>query len=147
MVLLRTGIVLEKSGGALQKMLPPFACGLGGPLGSGRQWFPWIHLQDEVGIILWALENQKLSGPVNAVAPEPVTMQQFSSSLGRVLQRPSWLPVPAFALKILLGEMSSMLLEGERVSAQKILEAGYRFKHPKLDEALVAILKNSKGNI
>jgi hypothetical protein len=140
-VILRLGVVLEKGGGALSKILPPFQIFAGGPLGSGRQWFSWIHREDVVGAILFALDNPALSGPVNVVAPEAVTMGEFCKTLGRVMHRPSWAPVPAFALKILLGEMSEMLLAGQHVVPAQLQKAGYVFHYPKLESALSAILK------
>ncbi len=138
----RTGIVLDKNGGALQKLLLPFNLFIGGPLGSGRQWFPWIHLEDEINAFLFALENPKLSGPVNLAAPESVTMKQFCTALGKAMHRPSWAPVPGFVLKILLGEMAGpLLLGGQKVVPEKLSEAGYKFRFPKLEEALSDILK------
>ncbi len=139
LVLLRTGVVLEKGGGALAKMEFPFRVFAGGPLGSGRQWFPWIHCDDELGLIEYALDQEKVSGPLNATAPLPVTMEEFCKALGRVLHRPSWAPVPAFVLKLLLGEMSELLLTGQKAVPQKALEKGYRFKYPDVEGALKAI--------
>ena len=138
-VLLRTGIVLEKEGGALAKMLPPFKLFIGGPLGCGRQWIPWVHREDVIGAILFALERSRLSGAVNVTAPEPATMKQFCAALGKVIHRPSWAPVPAFALQVLLGEMSEMLLTGQRAIPQKLETSGYRFRYPNLEETLRAI--------
>ncbi len=138
-VMLRLGIVLEKGGGALAKMLFPFQIFAGGPLGSGQQWFPWVHREDVVGAILFALENPNLSGPVNITAPNPVMIKEFCAELGKVLHRPSWAPVPAFALKIILGEMSEMLLGGQKAVPQKLTVAGYRFKYPNLQNALRSI--------
>lgn len=140
-VLLRTGIVLERGGGALEKMEPPFRIFAGGPLGSGKQWFPWIHRDDEIGLIEFALTNDKVSGPLNAVSPNPLTMADFCKALGRALHRPSWAPVPAFMLKILLGEMSEMLLTGQKAIPKAALDAGYSFKYQTADEALKAIFK------
>lgn len=139
-VLLRTGIVLERGGGALSKMLPPFQFFAGGPLGSGRQWFPWIHRQDVVRILLFALENEAISGAVNTTAPNPVTMREFCRDLGKVMHRPSWAPVPALALKILLGEMSEMLLGGQKALPEKLLKHQFIFKFPNLEGALADIL-------
>jgi len=138
-VLLRTGIVLERGGGALAKMEFPFKIFAGGPLGSGQQWFPWIHRDDEIGLIEFALTSDKVSGPLNATAPEPLTMTEFCKALGRALHRPSWAPVPAFALKVLLGEMSEMLLTGQKAIPHKALQAGYVFKYPTADAALKAV--------
>ncbi len=140
-IMIRSGVVLAKHGGALPKLLFPFRLFIGEPLGSGRQWFPWIHLEDEISAILFALENSKLSGPVNLAAPDPVTMKQFCSALGRAMHRPSWAPVPSFVLRAILGEMADVLLTGQKVVPRKLLEAGYRFRFPKLDEALRDILK------
>ncbi len=143
-VLLRIGIVMEMGGGALEKMLPPFKMFAGGPLGSGKQWFPWIHRDDIIGAILFALKNPSISGPINLTAPTPVRMNEFCSALGHALGRPSWAPVPGFALKLLLGEMSEMLLNGQKVLPEKLLKAGYKFKHPELGESLRSILKTPK---
>jgi len=140
-VRLRIGIVLEKGGGALQKMIPPFQFFIGGPLGNGRQWMSWIHREDVVGLILWALENSKVSGALNATAPNPVTMKEFADTLGKVMHRPSFAAVPGFVLKTLLGEMSDLLLKGQRVVPEKALRLGYQFKYPSLEPALRAILK------
>jgi hypothetical protein len=139
-VLLRTGLVLGKGGGALPKMLPPFRLFLGGPLGSGRQWMPWIHLEDEVSAILFCLEGA-LTGPVNLCSPAPVRMIEFSRTLGRRLERPSWARVPAFALKLLLGEMSALVLTGQRAMPKKLTKAGFTFRFPFLDEALADLLR------
>lgn len=144
-VLIRTGIVLEKGGGALAKMLFPFQIFAGGPLGSGRQWFPWIHRDDEIGLILFSLQNHAIQGAVNATAPNPLTMKDFCSTLGKVMHRPSWAPVPGFMLHILLGEMADMLLGGQKAIPQKALRNGYRFKYPELQASLQAIL-NSKDS-
>jgi len=141
-VLPRSAVVLDAHAGALKKFLLPFRLFVGGPLGSGRQWFPWIHLEDEVGAILFVIENPTMTGPVNVVAPELVTMREFSSALGRALRHPSWAPVPAFLLKIALGEMSDMVLKGQRTIPRRLLDAGYRFRFPRLDEALLDLLKD-----
>lgn len=137
-VLARIGIVLEKGGGALAKMLPPFYFFAGGSLGSGKQWLPWIHIEDAAKALLYAVENQGISGPMNLTAPEPVTMREFCSSLGKVIGRPSWAPVPAFALKMLLGEMSDMLLEGQKAVPEKLLKSGFRFQYPEIQKAIEA---------
>lgn len=134
-VQVRTGIVLSKRGGAMEKMLPPFKAFVGGPIGSGKQWFPWIHIADEVGAILWCIDRE-LTGPVNLVAPGIVTMKDFAKALGRVLHRPAWAPVPAAPLKLLLGEFAGSLLEGQRAVPKKLLDSGFRFRFPDLDAAL-----------
>ena len=134
-VQLRTGIVLSARGGALEKMLPPFKAFVGGPVGSGRQWFPWIHLADEVAAILWCIDRE-VTGPVNLAAPGIVTMKEFAKALGRALHRPSWAPVPAAPLRILLGEFASALLEGQRAVPKKLLDSGFRFRFENVDAAL-----------
>jgi uncharacterized protein (TIGR01777 family) len=139
-VLLRTGIVLGRGGGALSKMVPPFKFFAGGPLGRGAQWMPWIHLEDEVGLLLFLVENENARGPFNGTAPNPATMKEFCRALGRVLGRPSWAPVPAFALRLLLGEMAEMLLTGQRAIPQRAQALGYKFRYPNLQDALHACL-------
>lgn len=137
---LRTGIVLGKGGGALAKMVPPFKLFIGGPLGSGRQWMSWIHLEDEVELIAALVAHDSARGAVNATAPDPATMKDFCRTLGRALHRPSWAPVPAFALRMLLGEMADMLLTGQRVLPAAAQKLGYTFRYPTLDEALTACM-------
>lgn len=139
-VLLRIGIVLGVGGGALKKMLLPFRLGAGGPIGSGRQWMSWIHIDDMVGLILHALSTENLTGPVNATAPQPATNRKFSSTLGRVLRRPAFLPAPGFALRLALGEFADILIEGQKVLPAKAEASGYEFRHPELEEALRDIL-------
>ncbi len=137
LVNLRIGIVLSSKGGALAKMLTPFRLGIGGMTGSGRQYMSWVALDDLVRIIDFAVATDDLSGPVNAVAPNPVTNAEFSRTLGRVLARPSLLPFPSIAAKLLLGEMAEeLLLASARVQPKKLLEAGYGFRHPDLEGAL-----------
>jgi hypothetical protein len=139
-VLLRSGIVLDPRGGALQRMILPFRLFAGGPLGSGNQWLPWIHREDEIRAIRFSLENERVSGPVNLAAPESATMRDFSVTLGRVLQRPSAMRVPPFVLRALLGEMADIVLTGQRVVPQKLLQAGFKFRFPALKEALKDLL-------
>jgi uncharacterized protein len=139
-VLLRTGMVLEQDGGALPKMLLPFRLFAGGPIMPGTQWVSWIHRRDHIGLIQWALANNHVSGPLNAVAPEPVTMKTFCEVLGRVLHRPSWLPVPGFALNILVGELGTLMTTGQRVIPAKAMAQGYTFQYPTLEPALQAIV-------
>lgn len=140
-VLLRTGMVLEQDGGALPKMILPFRLFAGGPIMPGTQWVSWIHRSDHIGLIQWALSTPTVSGPINAVAPEPVTMKTFCEVFGRVLHRPSWLPVPQFALNILLGELGTLMTTGQRVIPAKAMVGGYAFKYPTLEPALRAVLK------
>jgi uncharacterized protein (TIGR01777 family) len=132
----RTGLVLGSGGGALAKMLPPFKAFVGGAPGDGTQWVSWIHRDDVVELIVFALENPAVSGPVNATSPHPVTMRTFATALGRALHRPSFVPVPAAALRLALGEMSSVVLEGQRVVPKKVLALGFSFRHPDLLPAL-----------
>ncbi len=140
-VLLRTGIVLAREGGALSKMMLPFKMFVGGPLGDGKQWMSWIHLTDEVRLIREALSNPKLSGPLNATAPDPRTNAEFSKALGKALGRPAFLPTPGFAMKLLLGEMAqSLLLDGQRVYPQKALDSGFQFEFEKLEKAFSDLL-------
>lgn len=139
-VILRTGMVLEADGGALAKMLLPFRLFAGGPIMPGTQWVSWIHRRDHIGLIQWALETPSVSGPLNAVAPGAVTMSGFCEILGRVLGRPSWLPVPGLALHIALGEMGTLMTTGQRVNPAKALDGGYVFQYPTLEPALRAIL-------
>lgn len=135
-VLLRIGVVLGRDGGALSRMLLPFKLALGGRLGHGRQWFPWVHLNDVTGLIVASLADERLRGPVNAVAPEAATNAEFTSALGKALRRPTPFPVPAAALKLFLGDMSSLLLGSQKISPAAAASAGYRFKRPSLEDAL-----------
>lgn len=139
-VVLRTGLVLAREGGALPEMARPFRFGVGGPLGDGRQWMPWIHLADETAAIRFLLARADPRGPFNLVAPEPASNEAFSRALARVLGRPSLLRAPAFALRLALGEMAGMLLGGQRPAPRRLLEAGYRFRFPALEPALADLL-------
>jgi len=143
-VQVRTGVVLSGEGGALQKMLAPFKLGLGGPLGSGKQWFPWIHIKDIVGIFRHSIVTSSLAGPVNGVAPEPVTNREFTRELARALHRPAFLPVPEMALRVLMGEMSAVLFGSQRVVPKAALASGYQFHYPLLESALANLLGNAK---
>jgi uncharacterized protein (TIGR01777 family) len=135
-VKLRTGIVLGKGGGALEQMLTPFKMGAGGRLSSGRQWMSWIHIRDLMGLILFALADSKVSGPMNGTAPHPVRNIDFTEELGKALHRPAVIPVPEFGLKLLFGEMAGVLLASQRVLPQAAQAAGYRFQFPDLSAAL-----------
>jgi uncharacterized protein (TIGR01777 family) len=140
LVLSRLGVVLSDEGGALARLLPIFGLGLGGRIGNGRQYWSWIALQDVVGAIEYAIANPSLSGPVNLTAPNPVTNAGFTAALARALRRPAVFPVPAFALRLALGEMADeALLASQRVQPEKLLKAAFRFTHPQLDEALEQI--------
>ncbi len=141
-VMPRSGVVLANDAEAFRRILLPFKLFAGGTLGSGRQWFPWIHVDDETKAIIHLLEKPDVSGPVNLVAPDAVTMKQFCSTLGRVLHRPSWIPVPAFVLRTVLGEMAdALVLGGQKVVPQRLPESGFRYVFPKLSEALAEILR------
>jgi len=140
MVLVRTGIVLDAEGGALAKMLPFFKTGVGGPVGSGKQYVPWIHLDDLVGIYLAAIDHDRFNGAINAAAPEPVTNKQFAKALGSALNRPAVAPVPGFTIKLMYGEMSQLVLTGVRMVPGRAAELGYEFRHPDLGEALRSTL-------
>jgi uncharacterized protein len=136
----RIGVVLDRSGGALAQMLTPFKLGLGGPVGSGKQWFSWIHLADLVGIFLLALDRSEATGAINGTAPHPVTNKEFSKALGRALHRPSFLPVPGFALRLRFGQVAEVLTTGQRVLPRRALALGYQFQFPDIDLALAAAL-------
>ncbi len=140
LVILRLGIVLGENGGALGKMLAPFSAFVGGPIGSGKQWFSWIHRDDVVKLIISAIADPAMQGIYNATAPNPVTMQEFAQTLGTVLSRPSWLPVPEFALEAMLGEGAIVVLQGQQVVPVKTLADGFNFDYPTLKPALAAIL-------
>lgn len=138
---LRTGIVLGRDGGALARMLPAFRMGMGGPLGNGRQWMSWIHRDDLVRLILWLLETPTVDGACNGTAPRPVTNADFARALGAALHRPARLPMPAPALRLMLGEMASLLLTGQRVLPIRAQAGRFRFRYPELDVALRDVLR------
>ena len=140
MVIVRTGIVLDAEAGALAKMLPPFKAGIGGPIGSGKQYMPWIHRDDLIGIYLTAIDHPTFHGPINASAPEPVTNKRFAKALGSAINRPAVAPVPGFTIKLMYGEMSQIVLKGVRMVPSRAAELGYEFQHPDLDEALRSTL-------
>ncbi|MBW3585567.1 MAG: TIGR01777 family oxidoreductase [Cyanobacteria bacterium 0813] len=142
LAILRLGIVLGM-GGALAKMLPPFKLFAGGPLGTGKQWFSWVHREDVVDLILYALQNSQVEGVLNATAPNPVRMNELCQTLGEVLQRPSWLPVPGFALEMLLGDGAKLVLEGQKVLPKQTLASGFQYQYPTLKLALEEILSRS----
>jgi len=139
-VIQRTGVVLDRSAGALAKMLPPFRLGVGGPVGGGDQYVSWIHPDDLVGLYLAALDGEQWAGPVNAAAPEPATNRALSRALGRAMHRPALVPVPVVALKVLYGDMAWVVTTGQRAVPARALELGFAFRHPDLDEALRAAL-------
>ena len=136
LALTRTGVVLSEQGGALEKMLPFFKLGVGGPVAGGRQHVPWVHMDDVVGALLFCLDDDGARGPVNVTAPEPATNKELAKALGRVLRRPAFAPVPAAAVKALYGEMASIVITGARVVPRRLTELGYSFRQPDLDQAL-----------
>ena len=136
--LLRTGVVLAAEGGALEKMRLPFKLGLGGPIGSGEQYMSWIHLDDMVEGICFLMTNSRCSGPFNLTAPQPVTNKAFVRAFANALNRPAFMPMPGFALKVIMGEAADMLLTGQRVIPQKLLDAGFEFKFDSVDKAFAA---------
>lgn len=140
-VVVRIGIVLGEDGGPLAQLVRPFRLGVGGPLGSGRQWVSWIHRDDLVALMLFAIERPELRGVVNATAPTPVRNLDLARAVGRILGRPSWLPVPAVALRVALGEVSGMLVRGQRVLPRRALALGFAFRHPDLDGTLLELLR------
>jgi uncharacterized protein (TIGR01777 family) len=136
-VLLRTGIVLSKDGGALGTMITPFKLGMGGTIGSGKQWMSWISLDDHISVIEFCLEHEKMRGAVNSASPNPVTNQNFTAAMGEALYRPTIIPVPEFAVHLVFGEMGdALLLDSTRVVPKRLLDAGFKFRYPKLDQAL-----------
>jgi uncharacterized protein (TIGR01777 family) len=142
-VRVRTGVVLDRQGGALQKMLLPFKLGVGGPVAGGRQPTPWIHVEDVVGIYLQALDDKTWSGPVNATGPQPVSNREFSRALGRALHRPAIAPIPGIAIRVLYGGMAQLVTEGQYAIPRRTADLGYHFRHPDLDEALASALRDT----
>ena len=141
LVVVRTGHVLDSGGGMLAQLLRPFRFGVGGPIAGGGQYMSWIHIKDEVGILLWALEDKRVSGVLNATAPNPVTNRELSEALGRALGRPAVIPVPGLALDLIFGrEFAAVLKGGQRALPQRALDLGYEFQHPDLEEALADLL-------
>ena len=136
----RTGVVLGREGGALAQMLPPFKMGVGGPIGNGRQYFPWIHLHDLVRVYVTALSDSRYDGPINGVAPGEATSTTFARALGRTLHRPAVLPVPALALRLLFGEAACVLLDSQRARPERLLALGFPFQFPDLPGALRDVL-------
>jgi hypothetical protein len=139
-IITRLGIVLGKDGGALGQMIPLFKCFLGGPLGSGRQWFSWVHIDDLAQAFIFLLRNREINGAVNLCSPQPVRNIDLGKAIGRVLHRPSFMPAPGFMIKLILGEFGSVLLRGQRVIPRRLLDAGFTFKYPDIDKALKGII-------
>jgi uncharacterized protein len=141
----RIGVVLGDRGGALEKMLLPFKLFVGGPVGDGQQFFPWIHIEDVVGSMMHALDHTTLHGAMNCTAPEPVRFRDFSKALGKVMGRPSWMSVPGFALRLAVGEMAEVLLTGQKAIPKALLDDGYVFRHTNLEEALRYTLSRNEN--
>jgi len=143
-VIIRLGIVLGKDGGALQNMLLPFKLGIGGKIGTGKQYFPWIHINDLYRIIEFTIKNEQIKGVMNVVAPEIITNQQFTNVLGKMLQKPTLMVIPKFILKLMYGKASAILVESKMVKPKKLLDIGFEYKYPTINEALEEILKKNK---
>jgi hypothetical protein len=139
-VLARLGVVLGKGGGAMAQMIPAFKFFVGGPIGSGRQWFSWIHLQDLSAAMLFLIEHPAISGPVNLCAPDPVTNRDLAGALGRALNRPACMPAPAFMVRMALGEFAAVLLGSQRAVPQKLLQHHFGFRHPDIQSAVHAVV-------
>lgn len=138
---IRIGLVLDKYEGVLDKMLLPFKLFVGGPIGTGKQYFPWVHINDVVDLFLFAVDNENVTGALNAVAPETITMNQFAETLGKVLHRPSFFKVPEFVLRIAIGEAGSVAAKGANIKPERTMELGYRFQFEKVEDALKNLLK------
>ena len=139
-VITRFGIVLGKNGGAIGQMLPLFKYFLGGPLGNGRQWFSWVHMQDLAEAFIFLLQHTEISGAVNLCSPQPVRNSELGKAIGKVMHRPSFMPAPGFMIKLILGEFGSVLLKGQRVIPRRLLDAGFKFKYPNIEDALKSII-------
>lgn len=144
-VQIRTGLVLSDIDGALKQMVPPFKYFIGGPLGNGKQWSSWLHINDIVGIYLHTLDNENISGAVNAASPNPVRMKEFANTIGRILNRPSLFPVPILVLKLVVGEAADVVTASQKVSVEKLLKSGYKFKYTHLETALRDLLKQKRA--
>lgn len=140
--MMRFGVILGTDDGALPRMVLPYRFGIGGKIGSGRQWLSWVHIEDVVRSIAFTLLNEKMEGPVNVTAPNPKQMDTFGKTIGNTLHKPHWLPVPGFAMKVMLGDMSMLVLKGQKVLPEKLLEHGFTFRYPELEDALGNLLKN-----
>jgi uncharacterized protein (TIGR01777 family) len=138
---MRFGVVLGKNGGALARMIPAFKSFAGGPIGSGKQWFPWIHLEDLISAVMFIIENQDIKGPVNFCAPNPVRNRDFAKALGRILGRPSFLRAPSFMIRTLLGEMGTIVMSSQRVVPDRLLKNGFEFQYPDVEKALNNLIK------
>jgi hypothetical protein len=139
-IITRFGIVLGKNGGALGQMIPLFKYFLGGPLGSGRQWFSWVHMHDLAEAFIFLFNQKEISGPVNLCSPNPVRNKELADAIGKVLQRPSFIPTPGFMIRLILGEFGDVLLKGQRVIPRRLMESGFKFRYPDIEEALKNIM-------
>ncbi len=137
----RFGVVLGKNGGALARMIPAFRFFAGGPLGGGKQWFPWIHISDLMAALVFIIEHREMNGPINTCAPGPVRNRNFAKILGHVLHRPAFFPAPAMIIRLVMGEMGASLMNSQRAVPDKLIEQGFRFQYPDLESALVGIIK------
>jgi uncharacterized protein (TIGR01777 family) len=139
--IMRFGVILGKEGGAMAKMIPAFKAFVGGPLGSGRQWFPWVHLDDLMAAIAFIIEHQQIRGPVNFCAPHPVRNLDFAKTLGKILNRPAFMPAPAFMIRLVLGEFGNVLLYSQRTTPDKLTQYGFQFKYPDIERAVAAVVR------
>lgn len=140
-VTMRFGVILGKNGGAMAKMIPAFKGFIGGPMGNGRQWFPWIHVDDLMAAIVFIWQHQQISGPVNFCAPNPVRNRDLAKSLGKILNRPAAMPAPAFMIRLVLGEFGNVLLDSQRAMPDKLLKHGFQFKYPDIEKAIAAVIQ------
>jgi uncharacterized protein (TIGR01777 family) len=139
---MRFGVILGKNGGAMAKMIPAFKAFVGGRLGSGRQWFPWVHLDDLMAAIAFIIEHRQINGPVNFCAPHPVRNLDFANALGKILHRPAFMPAPAFMIRLALGEFGNVLLYSQRITPDKLIHHGFQFKYPDIEKAVAAVVQH-----
>lgn len=144
LVKVRVGVVLDRQEGALPQMMMPYRLGIGGKVGSGKQWLSWIHIEDMVRLIAYCIEHENLVGPVNASAPHPVTNDQFGKAVGKALHRPHWFPAPGFMMRVVFGELSDLLLKGQKVLPAKLLQSGFVFRFPTIEEAMKDITNKER---
>ena len=144
LVKVRVGVVLDRQEGALPKLMMPYRLGIGGKVGSGKQWLSWIHIEDMVRLIAYCIEHENLVGPVNASAPHPVTNDQFGKAVGKALHRPHWFPAPGFMMRVVFGELSDLLLKGQKVLPAKLLQSGFVFRFPTIEEAMKDITNKER---
>ena len=140
-VTMRFGVILGKKGGAMAKMMPAFKACVGGPIGNGRQWFPWVHLDDLMAAVAFIIKHQQIKGPVNFCAPRPVRNLDFAKALGKILHRPAFMPTPAFMIRLVLGEFGNVLLYSQRTAPDKLKQYGFQFKYPDIESAVAAVVR------